>query len=251
MAARRRSMWFSVVAPTGTSVSAVRPEDFFPAATGCPSVLVPQVTTLASNFTASASQSTPLSVTVVDDCGHALANSTSSSVIASFLRRDEAAGSGREASTGSAVDATGERGVGRERGTPQASTAQMQVIVRGAGDQRDYADCGAIYSYGGRCGGRGAGSPALPLGIFNAASYQPGNTVSLGSFVSIFGTNMADGSGGARHATFAGFLTRGTQVFFGWGGAAAAVCGTEPDQCADSGECGGGPRCNRWWFSAI
>jgi uncharacterized protein (TIGR03437 family) len=175
-------------------------------------VLVPHLTSLSSNFSATASQSTPLSVTVVDDCGHSLANSSSSSVIASFY--DASKPPGPSAKLQADIKLTGQ-GSGAWSGTwtPQAATAQTQIIVVALGINGTTPIAGQT-TLNGTVHAAGANAPALSLGIFNAASYQPGNTIALGSFVSIFGTNLSNGSG-APSVQPLPTSYQGTQVFLG------------------------------------
>jgi trimeric autotransporter adhesin len=182
----------AVVAPTGTSPQ-LAPSSFPPAASGsCPSVLLPQVTTPAANFSASAAQSVPFSVSVVDDCGHALANSSSSSVIASFYDASKAPGPSAKVQPDQRLTGQG-NGVWSGTWTPQSSVAQLEIIVVALGINGTTPIAGQT-QFTGAVHAPGANSPALASGIFNAASFQPGNTVALGSFVSIFGSSMADGS---------------------------------------------------------
>jgi trimeric autotransporter adhesin len=202
----------SVVAPAGTAPQTISANALTFAASGCPSVLLPQMTSLSSNFTANASQSVPLSVTVVDDCGHALANSTSSSVIASFYDATKPPGPSAKLQPDQRLTPQG-GGVWSGTWTPQSATAQTQVIIVALGINGTTPIAGQSV-LNGTVHAAGAGSPALPFGIFNAASYQPGNSVALGSFVSIFGANMADGSGAPSTQPLPTNY-QGTQVFLG------------------------------------
>jgi trimeric autotransporter adhesin len=202
----------SVVAPAGTAPQTISANALTPAASGCPSVLLPQMTSFSSNFTANASQSVPLSVTVVDDCGHALPNSTSSSVIASFYDATKPPGPSAKLQPDQRLTPQG-GGVWSGTWTPQSATAQTQVIIVALGINGTTPIAGQSI-LNGTVHAAGAGSPALPFGIFNAASYQPGNTVALGSFVSIFGANMADGSGAPSTQPLPTNY-QGTQVFLG------------------------------------
>lgn len=205
----------SVTAPTGTpaAISAPTISGLIPAASGsCPSMLNPQVTSFSSNFTATASQSVPLTITVVDDCGHSLANTSSSSVIASFFDASKPPGPSAKLQADLRLTPQG-NGVWSGTWTPQAATAQTQIIVVALGINGTTPIAGQSI-LNGSIHAAGANAPALSLGIFNAASYQPGNTIALGSFVSIFGTNL---SNGASAPTTQPLPTsyQGTQVFLG------------------------------------
>jgi len=201
----------SVTAPSGTAPQSIS-NAFSPAASGCPSVLVPQMTTLSSNFAVNASQSVPLSVTVVDDCGHVLPNSSSSSVVASFYDATKPPGPSAKLQADLRLTPQG-NGVWSGTLTPQAATAQMEIIVVALGINGTIPIAGQSTLIG-AVHAAGSGSPGLPIGIFNAASYQPGNTIALGSFVSIFGTNLADGSGAPGTQPLPTSF-EGTQVFLG------------------------------------
>jgi uncharacterized protein (TIGR03437 family) len=206
----------SVTAPAGTapqiSSDARIRYTLFPDATGCPSVLVPQITSLASNFAANASQSVPLSVTVVDNCGHALPNSSSSSVIASFYDASQTPGPAAKIQPDQHLTPQG-NGVWAGTWTPLTATAQAEIIVVALGINGTTPIAGQSM-LNGTVHAAGANAPALPIGIFNAASYQPGNAIALGSFVSIFGANLADGSG-APNTQPLPTSYQGTQVFLG------------------------------------
>jgi uncharacterized protein (TIGR03437 family) len=202
----------SVVAPAGTAPQTVSANALTFAVSGCPSQLLPQMTSLSSNFTANASQSVPLSVTVVDDCGHALANSTSSSVIASFYDASKPPGPSAKLQPDQRLIPQG-GGVWSGTWTPRSATAQTQIIVVALGINGTTPIAGQSV-LNGIVHAAGANSPALPFGIFNAASYQPGNSIALGSFVSIFGANLADGSG-APNSQPLPTNYQGTQVFLG------------------------------------
>jgi uncharacterized protein (TIGR03437 family) len=205
----------AVTAPTGTPAATVAPSisGLIPAAGGnCPSVLVPQMTSMASPFTATASQSSPMSVTVVDDCGHVLPNSSSSSVIASFYDASKPPGPSAKLQADLRLTPQG-NGIWSGTWTPQAATAQTQIIVVALGINGTTPIAGqSVLS--GAVRTAGANSPALPFAIFNAASYQPGNTIALGSFVSIFGTNLSNGSGAPTTQPLPTSF-QGTQVFLG------------------------------------
>ncbi len=200
-----------VTAPAGTPAQ-ITSNALHPDATGCPSVLIPQITSLPASFSANAAQSTPLSVTVVDDCGHTLANSGSSSVIASFYDASKTPGSGAKVQADQRLTPQG-NGVWAGTWTPSIATPQLQIIVVALGINGTTPIAGQSI-LNGTVRTAGANSPALPLAIFNAASYQPGNMVALGSFVSIFGSDLADGSGAPSTQPLPTSY-QGTQVFLG------------------------------------
>jgi hypothetical protein len=133
----------------------------------------------------------PLIVNVSDDCGHPLANSTSNSVIASFYDASKPPGSGT-LRPDQRLTPQG-NGIWAGTWTPQAGIAQIQVIVVALGIIGTTPIAGQT-QYIGSVQAAAANAPALAAGIFNAASFQPGNVVALGSFVSIFGSSLADGS---------------------------------------------------------
>jgi uncharacterized protein (TIGR03437 family) len=205
----------AVTAPAGTPASAARSSisGLIPAASGgCPSVLVPQITSLPTSFTVTASQSVPISVTVVDDCGHSLANSSSSSVIASFFDASKPPGPSAKLQGDVKLTPQG-NGMWSGTWTPPAAVAQAQIIVVALGINGTTPFAGQSL-VNGTVRTAGANAPALSLGIFNAASYQPGNTIALGSFVSIFGANLSNGSGAPGTQPLPTNY-QGTQVFLG------------------------------------
>jgi uncharacterized protein (TIGR03437 family) len=202
----------SVVTPAGTTPTSFLDSQQPQASSGCPAVLAPQMTSIQPGFSASVTQSVPLSVTVVDNCGQPLANSTSSSVTASFYNAAMPPGPSAKVQPDVRLAPQG-NGVWAGTWTPQGAAGQLEIIVVALGISGTNPVAGQT-TITGSVHNAPAGAPALAAGIFNAASFQVGNTIALGSFVSIFGSNLADGSQAPSSQPLP-TQAQGTQVFLG------------------------------------
>jgi uncharacterized protein (TIGR03437 family) len=185
---------------------------FPPVSVACPSMLIPVLTSLPSGFSTRVSQSVPLTVTVVDDCGQSLANATSSSVTASFYDASKTPGSAAKVQPDVQLVPLGS-GVWSSTWTPQSSVTQLEIVVSALGIPGTGMIAGQT-TLNGAVQAAPASAPAVPAGIFNAASFQPGNIVAPGSLVSIFGSNLADGSFTPPTQPLP-VQAQGTQVFLG------------------------------------
>jgi uncharacterized protein (TIGR03437 family) len=168
-----------VVSSTGSSsISAATSPDssrlHSSATAGCtPAKLLPVFTTLPTGFNAAAAWPTPVVVQVVDDCGNAFNNG---SVIVSFSNGDPPIGL---LSIGS----------GNWAGTwvPQNSTAGFVVNA----DAQQLPLIGSV-----QVSGQVFSNPTVPI-VFSGGLVSSGDYTglpALGLLVSIFGTDLADGS---------------------------------------------------------
>jgi uncharacterized protein (TIGR03437 family) len=181
----------SVVAPPETPVqSAARIARAEDSTAGCPSKLILQSSAPGPAFSVTAAQSVPITVLIVDDCTHVYTNASRPTVVASFYDLSKPVGTRAQADIALTYQSPG---VWAGTWTPQSVTSQMQVVVTAVGEVGVIPVAGQI-SLSGPVRGAGAGAPALASEIYNAASFQPGNTIASGSFISIFGTNLGNGS---------------------------------------------------------
>ncbi len=163
----------SATSSTTTSAASESPH-LHPSATGCTATkLLPVFTTLPSGFNSAAAWPTPIVVQVVDDCGNAF---NTGSVIVSFSNGDPPIGL---LSIGS----------GNWTGTwvPQNSTAGFTVNA----DAQQLPLIGSA-----QVSGQVFSNPTVPI-VFSGGLVSSGDYTALpalGLLVSIFGTDLADGS---------------------------------------------------------
>jgi uncharacterized protein (TIGR03437 family) len=169
------------------------------ASTGCtPTQLVPVFTLLGNTFQTPAGWPVSLQAEVVDDCGNPL---TSGTVVASFSTGDSplamvSLGSGQWSGTWQPHDTTG------GPATVTVSATSFNPVLAGS----------AVIS------GSLSANPAVPSvdpgGVVSTASFQANTPVAPGSFVSIFGTNLAPQLAGANALPYPPMLA-GTEVVLG------------------------------------
>jgi uncharacterized protein (TIGR03437 family) len=176
----------------------------------CPSRLILQSSNPGPTFSANAAQSVPISVMITDDCIHPLTNASNPSVIASFYDMSKPLGTRAQADLPLTYQGPG---VWAGTWTPQTVSSQIQVLVSAVGEIGVLPVAGQ-FSMLGPVNKPGAGAPGIPTGVYNAASFQPGNTVASGSFVSIFGTNLGNGTNTPSDVPLP-TLVAGTQVLLG------------------------------------
>jgi uncharacterized protein (TIGR03437 family) len=173
--------------------------EFRPRVAACtPTMLIPALVTPASSFQVTAGLPVAVEVQVVDNCGTAL---TSGSVVVSF--------GGGDAS----LDLVS-LGEGMWSGTwwpHNLAGGAASMIV----DATEFTP--ALFGATGISGTVAANATAPIVnagGVLSAASYAPNTPVAPGSFIAIFGSNLAGSSGLATSLPFPPQLA-GTQVFLG------------------------------------
>jgi uncharacterized protein (TIGR03437 family) len=180
----------------GSSAEARAPE---PAAGCTPTSLALSLPSLGPRFNVTASQAVPMQAKIVDSCGATV--TSGASVLMSFSNKDAPVtmvpGAGMWGSTWTPRNPGANIGV--------EVTAFLVVGQNVIGGQTEVT--GTVQS-------APSTSAASPNVIANSASYlQPGQ-ISPGSWVSIFGERMADGTGLANSVPFPNTLN-GTQVALG------------------------------------
>ena len=170
-----------------------------PAASGCaPTQLVPVFTLLGNTFQSPAGWPVSLQAEVVDDCGNPLTNGT---VVASF-------------STGDAPLSMVSLGGGQWSGTwqPHDTGGGPATVTMNATSFNPVLAGSAVIS------GSLSANPAVPSvdpgGVVSNASFQPNTPAAPGSFVSIFGSNLAPQPAGATTLPYPPMLG-GTEVVLG------------------------------------
>ncbi len=170
-----------------------------PAATGCtPTQLLPVFTLLGNTFQTPAGWPVSLQAEVLDDCGNPLTNGT---VVASF-------------STGDPPLAMVSLGGGQWSGTwqPHNTAGGPATVTMNATSFNPVLAGSAVIS------GSLSANPAVPSvdpgGVVSTASFQPNASVAPGSFVSIFGSNLAPQAAGANTLPYPPKLG-GTEVVLG------------------------------------
>ncbi len=167
---------FVVVPPASVAAQGMSPSD----TAGCtPKKLLAVSRALSNSFSSPAGWPASLEVQVTDDCGNAVSNAT---VVASFSNGDPAlalAGLGNGLYTGT--------------WRPLNVGAQVVVSVRAVLPSLEVAQLrlqGQV--------GTNLNVPAVFAGgVVNGASFAKGDAVAPGSIVSVFGTSMAQTTGGA------------------------------------------------------
>jgi uncharacterized protein (TIGR03437 family) len=171
----------SIVAPPGTTAAPTAAAHLTAAGPGCPSRLVVQPTTIEPNFKISVGDKVPIGAIVSDDCGHLINSPTASTV--TLIPRN-----------GNQVRLV-PQGNGLWTGTWQPSataSATMVAITAVAIAPGTIVPVGGQSILSGSIGPAAGAAEAIPSSVFNAASFQAGSEVALGSFVSIFGSGMGD-----------------------------------------------------------
>ncbi len=170
-----------------------------PAATGCaPTQLLPVFTLLGDTFQSPAGWPVSLQANVLDDCGNPLTNGT---VVASF-------------STGDPPLAMVSLGGGQWSGTwqPHNTAGGPATVTMNATSFNPVLAGSAVIS------GSLSANPAVPSvdpgGVVSNASFQPNTPAAPGSFVSIFGSNLAPQAAGANTLPYPPKLG-GTEVVLG------------------------------------
>jgi uncharacterized protein (TIGR03437 family) len=188
----RRIAILLIVLPAGTTpnfVSGGTGDRFLSpvsrAASCNPTKLIPVFSQLGANFGVVAAWPVALEVTVVDDCGNPL---TSGNVIATFSSGDP------PLSMLSLRD-------GRFSATWQPRSVVPQVTITASAQESTPALSGTA-----SIGGALAANPKVPTisagGLVSAASLTLNQPVSPGSFVSIFGSNLSNGSNQSQSYPF-------------------------------------------------
>lgn len=163
-----------------------------------PTQLLPLFTLLGNSFQTPAGWPVSLQAQVVDDCGNPLNSGT---VVASF-------------STGDAPLSMVSVGGGQWSGTwqPHGNAGGQATITLNATSVMPVLAGSAMIS------GTLSANPAVPSldpgGVVSTASYQPNAPVAIGSFVSIFGSNLASQPAAATTLPYPKSLA-GTQVILG------------------------------------
>jgi len=169
-----------------------------PDATCTPTQLLPVFTLLGNTFQTPAGWPVSLQAQVLDDCGNPLTNG---SVVASF-------------STGDAPLSMVSLGAGNWSGTwqPHDTTGGPATVTVNATSFNPVLAGSAVIS------GMLSPNPAVPSvdpgGVVSTASFQPNTPVSPGSFVSIFGTNLAPQLAGSNTLPYPPTLAN-TEVVLG------------------------------------
>jgi adhesin/invasin len=185
--------------PASAPLSAAKAVHSAAAQSACaPTQLLPLSTSLGSNFKVTAGLPVPLTVQVTDDCGNPL---TSGSVIANFAGGDP---------TVTLIKS----GNGTWTGTwwPRNVAGGLSAVVFNAtlfspSLSGTTAVAGSVAA--------NASVPIVGSGrVLSAASYAPGTPLSPGSFVAIFGSNLASGTSVALGMPLSTTLA-GTQVYLG------------------------------------
>lgn len=169
-----------------------------PAANCTPSKLIPTLTSLGSSFSVPAGWPVALEAAVVDDCGNPL---NDGSVVVSFSNGD------------APLNLTSLRSGGQWQATWNPSNnaiAQVTLTVNAEAVQPVLQGSLEI------SGGFDASSDAPQLsGIVSGASFTPGVPLAPGAIVSVFGTELADASGGASGLPLSSTLQGATVVIAG------------------------------------
>jgi uncharacterized protein (TIGR03437 family) len=163
---------------SGSSTSASRP---LTTSTCTPTKLLPLVTSLGSQFTVPAAWPTTVSAQVVDDCGNP---DVSGTVTASFSNGDPP------------LPLISLKN-GEWAGTWQVNNANATVIaITVNADNPSLNISGAVSVSGGLQSS--ANAPVITAGgVLNAASYASSAPLSPGAMISIFGSNLANGTSSA------------------------------------------------------
>jgi uncharacterized protein (TIGR03437 family) len=163
-----------------------------------PSKLIPTLTSLGSSFSVPAGWPVALEAAVVDDCGNPL---NDGSVVVSFSNGD------------APLSLTSLRSGGQWQATWNPSNnalAQVTITVNAE------AVLPVLQGSLEISGGFDASSDAPQLsGIVSGASFAPGVPLAPGAIVSVFGTDLADASGGASGLPLGSILEGATVVIAG------------------------------------
>jgi uncharacterized protein (TIGR03437 family) len=175
----------TVVAPSTVANTA---SSFQSAALGCSSAqLQVQFRSLQANFIAAVGQSTTIEVQVVDACGNLIGpNNTPSSVTAAFTNGD------------SQVNLT-HIGNGVWTGTwrpvhPSTASVTLDVVataIEGTSPKAGHSTLPATLTAG------GTAPLVVAGGVVHAASFSAGTPLAPGSLITIYGSNLADGTSAA------------------------------------------------------
>jgi len=167
------------LAVPSSSGSLVRPEQ---TSAGCtPTKLLPLITSLGSQFTVPAAWPNTLATEVVDDCGNPHINGT---VVATFSNGDPP------------LPLISLKN-GQWTGTWQVNNAGSSVIAVTVAADNPALNISGSVSISGSLQSSSAAPVMTSGGILNAASYSPSAPLAPGSIISIFGFNLASGSGSA------------------------------------------------------
>jgi len=163
-------------ASTGSNIDAIDPRT----SAGCtPSQLVPVITVLGQSFSVPAAWPIALDTTITDDCGNVLNNGN---VTASFSNGDPPL----------SLQSSGPTGLWSSTWVSGNTSGPVTVTVTAANPS------GALKGTRMVTGGLGSAAPApVVAAAVNSASFVQNTPLAPGSFISLGGTNLSNGSAGA------------------------------------------------------
>jgi uncharacterized protein (TIGR03437 family) len=185
-------------APAAASSAAEQLDETERAVSCTPSKLIPTLTSIGQSFTVPAGWPLALEAKVVDDCGNAL---NTGSVVVSFSNGDPP------------LSLLSLRSGGQWQATwnpSNNSSTQLTITVNASAAQPVLQGSLEL------SGGFAATSDAPQLtGVVSGASFAPGVPLAPGAIVSVFGSQLADASGGATGLPLAATLQGATVVIAG------------------------------------
>jgi uncharacterized protein (TIGR03437 family) len=187
------------VAPDNVANAAVQLNQAEAAANCTPSKLIPTLTSIGQSFTVPAGWPVALEAHVVDDCGNPL---NEGSVVVAFSNGDAPL----------SLLSLGNGGQWQATWSPNNSSASAALTITVNAEAVQPALQGSLEI----SGGFNASSDAPQLsGIVSGASFAPGVPLAPGAIVSVFGSELADASGGAAGLPLSGTLQGATVVIAG------------------------------------
>ncbi len=193
------SVYAASSASSASSASRVPYSGARPAATTCtPSQLLPAITVLGSGFSVPAGWPAAIDVNVMDDCGSAFTNGT---VVATFTNGD-------------APLALGNLGNGSWSAT-WAPRSVANVTIKVAAQSSPPGTLQGAAQIAGQVSPNTEPPIINTGGILSSASFAAGEPSTPGALISIFGSNLAGGSGVAATSLPLPTTLAGTQVIIG------------------------------------